>query len=151
MYKNWIPKFPMVATSALLMGCCVLFATSAVAASCGDRTLQGNYGFHAEGTLSPAPNITLTFRAVGMTHFDGDGHATWVEHTVIGGVSVAPGFTPASGTYTVNSDCTGTAVINTPDSPVPLHLSFIVVNGGKDVHSVLATDAVSTEFTKVDD
>jgi hypothetical protein len=86
-----------------------------------------------------------------MTHFDGSGHVTWVEHTVIGGVSLAPGFRPASGTYTVNSNCTGTAVINTPNGPVPIHLSFVIENEGKLVHSVLSTDAVSLEFTRVDE
>lgn len=151
MHNKWISKLPAVATSALVMCCSLFLAPSAGAASCSNITLQGAYGYHAEGALSPAPNLSLTFRSVGMAHFDGDGHVTWVEHTVIGGVSLSPGFTAASGTYTVNSNCTGIAVINTPNSPVPLRLSFVVVNDGKQVHSVLDTDAVSTEFNKVDD
>jgi hypothetical protein len=36
----------------------------------------------------------------------------------------------ARGTYTVNPNCTGTAVMNTPNSPVPLHLAFVVVRHG---------------------
>ena len=151
MNNKWTSKLPLVATSALVMCCSLLPASSAGAATCSNITIQGSYGYHAEGMLAPAPNLSLTFRSVGMTHFDGDGHVTWVEHTVIGGVSLAPGFTAASGTYHVNANCTGSAVINTPNSPVPLHLSFIVVNDGKEVHSVLSTDAVSTEFIRTDD
>ena len=151
MEKKWNLKLPAVATSVLVTCLPLFLVNSAAASSCSTATLQGAYGYHAEGSLSPAPNLNLTFRSVGMTHFDGGGHVTWVEHTVIGGVSLATGFTPASGTYTVNSNCTGTAIINTPNSPVPLHLSFVIENDGKLVHSVLSTDAVSTEFARVDD
>lgn len=151
MNNKWISKFPAVATSTLMVCCSLLLPTAARAQDCRDANLDGAYGFHAEGALAPAPNVSLTFRSVGMTHFDGGGHLTWVEHTVIGGMSFGSGWTAASGTYIVNSNCTGTAVINTPNSPVPLHLSFVVVNDGKQVHSVLSTDAVSSEFTKVED
>ena len=147
-----ILKLPFVATSALMVCCSLFLVSPAKALSCRDATLQGSYGYQAQGALSPAPNISLSFRSVGMTRFSGDGHLTWVEHTVIGGVSQgAAGWTSATGTYSVNSNCTGTAVVITPNSPVPLHLSFVIVNDGKELHSVLDTDAVSTEFTKVDE
>jgi hypothetical protein len=151
MHKNRILKLSTMAASALMVCGSLLLANAASAEYCSNTTLLGAYGYHAEGALSPAPNLTLTFRSVGMTRFDGSGHVSWVEHTVIGGVSLGPGFTPAKGTYTVNSNCTGSAVINTPNSPVPLVLYFVVEKDGKLVHSVLNTDAVNTEFTKVDD
>lgn len=118
--------------------------------NCSNRTLNGNYGWAAEGVLLPAPGVSLQFRSVGMTTFDGAGTATWVEHTVIGGTLVAPGWTAASGTYTVNANCTGTMVINTPNSPVPLVLGFVVVRHGQELHTVLDTDAVSSVYTKVE-
>jgi len=74
---------------------------------------------------------------------------TWVEHTVINGQSLQPGFIAASGTYTVNPDCTGTAMVNTPNSPVPLNLTFTVVRDGTEVHTILDTDAISSVFIKV--
>jgi hypothetical protein len=85
-----------------------------------------------------------------MTSFDGKGNLTWVEHTVINGTPLQPGWTPASGTYAVNPDCTGTAVVNTPNSPVPLHLALVVVRQGKEIHAVLDSDAISTVFNKVE-
>jgi hypothetical protein len=148
MQNRLLSKLSLVATLAVVA---LLLTTAARAQTCSDVTLRGSYGYHAEGSLNPVPNVTLTFRSIGMTRFDGNGHLTWVEHTVVGGVSLAPGFTAASGTYQVNANCTGTAVINTPNSPVPLHLSFIVVKEGKEAHSVLSTDAVSTEFERVDE
>ena len=118
---------------------------------CSDRTLSGDYGWVSEGVLLPAPGVSLQFRSVGMAHFDGRGNLTWVEHTVIDGVLLEPGFTTAAaGTYAVDPNCTGTAIVNTPNSPVPLNLAFVVVKQGREVHTVLDTNAISTVFTKVD-
>jgi len=64
MQSNSILKLPLMATSALLV-CYSLFAVSpAMALSCRDATLQGAYGYQAQGALSPAPNIALSFRSV---------------------------------------------------------------------------------------
>jgi hypothetical protein len=116
---------------------------------CTNRTVFGNYGFSAEGVLLPAPGVTLQFRSTGVAHFDGKGNVTWMEHTVVNGTSLQPGFIAASGTYTVNPDCTGTAVVNTPNSPVPLNFALAVVKHGTEVHTVLDTDAISATFIEV--
>jgi hypothetical protein len=49
-----------------------------------------------------------------------------------------------------NSPATGTAVVNTPNSPVPLHLALVVVRQGKEIHAVLDSDAISTVFNRVE-
>jgi len=140
----------------LAMIVCGLLASGASAMAqsndghCSNRTLFGDYGYASEGVLLPAPGVTLQFRSVGMTHFDGKGNLTWVEHTVVNGTSLGAGWTAASGTYTVNSDCTGTAVVNTPNSPVPLNLAFMVVREGKEMHSVLDSNAITAVFIKVE-
>jgi hypothetical protein len=41
-------------------------------------------------------------------------------------------------------------VINTPNSPVPLHLHIIVVKDGREMRSVLDDNAVSSVFSKVE-
>jgi hypothetical protein len=135
---------------------CVLLASGASAIAqangehCSNRTVFGNYGYSAEGVLLPAPSVTLQFRSMGVAHFDGNGNLSWVEHTVVNGMSLQPGFIAASGTYTVNPDCTGTAVVNTPNSPVPLNFALVVVRHGTEVHTILDTDAVSAVFIKVE-
>ncbi len=64
---------------------------------------------------------------------------------------LGPAWTPAAGTYAVNPDCSGTAVVVTPNSPVPLHFHLVVSRDGKQVNTVLDTDAILAEFTKVHD
>ena len=151
MQKKSVSRMRMLA-----MIVCGLLASGASAMAqsneghCSNRTLFGDYGYASEGVLLPAPGVTLQFRSVGMTHFDGKGNLTWVEHTVVNGTSLGAGWTAASGTYTVNSDCTGTAVVNTPNSPVPLNLAFMVVREGKEMHSVLDSNAIATVFIKVE-
>ena len=84
------------------------------------------------------------------THYDGEGNMTSMEHVVLNGIPLQPGWTPGSGTYIVNPNCTGTAVANTPNSPVPLNLAFVVVRQGKEIHSVLYANALATVSIKVE-
>ena len=148
-------RISMIAAPTMIV--CGLLASGASAraesedGACSNRTIQGDYGYAAEGVLLGIPGLPVApFRSVGMTHFDGKGNLTWVEHTVVNGVPLNVGWTPASGTYTVNPNCTGTAVVNTPNSPVPLNLAFVVVKQGKEIHSVLDANAIATVFIKVE-
>jgi hypothetical protein len=120
--------------------------------SCSNRTLHGDYGSVAEGVLIHNPGLPpeAQFRSVGMAHFDGRGSLTWVEHTVINGKPINSDWLAASGTYSVNANCTGTAVVDTPNSPVPLNLNFVVVRQGQEVHTVLDAHAIATTFTRVE-
>lgn len=119
---------------------------------CSNKTLSRDYGFASQGILLDVPGVPpgTPFRSVGLAHFDGNGHLTWVEHTVVGGVLLNTGWTPATGTYSVNRDCTGTALVFTPNSPASLNLAFVVVRQGNEVHTVLDANAITTVFTKVD-
>jgi hypothetical protein len=145
-----------IATPMMIV--CGLLASGASARAesddraCSNRTLSGDYGFSAGGVLLGAPGLPpeAQFRSVGMTHFDGKGNLTWVEHTVINGILLDAGWTAASGNYTVNSNCTGTAVVNTPNSPVPLKLAFVVVRQGKEIHTVLDANAIAAVYIKID-
>ena len=119
---------------------------------CSDRTLHGNYGSSSQGSILPAPGVSLPFVGVTLTHFDGRGDLSWVEHTVVNGAPLSPGFTVrATGTYSVNHDCTGSMTVNTPNSPVPLKLFFVIVEHGTEIHAVLDSNAISTVFIKVAD
>ncbi len=91
--------------------------------SCSNRTLSGDYGSTAQGVLLPNPGLPpeLPFTSVGVTHFDGKGNFTGMEHTVVNGTPQPLGvdWTPNSGTYTVNPDCTENLCSARPI--VPLH------------------------------
>jgi hypothetical protein len=117
---------------------------------CSNETLSGRYGSSSEGVLLPAPGVALEFRGLTVTRFDGLGHLTWREHTVVNGEPLQAGWTMATGTYAVNADCTGTMVVTTPNSPAPLNLFIVVVKRGREVRTVLDAHAILSVFTKVD-
>jgi hypothetical protein len=119
--------------------------------ACTNRTLQGDYGYAATGVLIDTPGLPqeAQFRSIGAIHFDGKGNLAWVEHTVVNGRLVLPDGAEASGTYTVNADCTGTTVVNTPNSPVPLNQHIVVVKWGKEVHTLLDSNAVASTLIKI--
>ena len=55
--------------------------------ACTNKTLQGDYGSAVEGVLLNIPGLPpeAQFRGLIMTHFDGKGNLTSVEHTVVNG------------------------------------------------------------------
>jgi hypothetical protein len=115
---------------------------------CTNKTLQGDYGFALEGEiLGPG----LQFRGVVMQHYDGNGNFTQVDHIVFNGVPPVEEWTPGSGTYTVNPNCTGSAVIIVPGNPLsPINLHFVVVKQGKEIHQVVDANAVTAVGNRVE-
>ncbi len=103
---------------------------------CSNQTLQGDYGFAIEGQLLPGGFIVGPLRGVAMTHFDGEGNLSQVDHVVVNGTPPRIQWSPGSGTYTVNPDCTGTAQINENGRP-PVLLSLVVVRQGREIHTVV--------------
>jgi len=115
---------------------------------CSNRTLRGDYGFALQGEIL-GPGIQ--FRGVVMQHYDGRGNIAQVDHIVENGMPPATEWRPGTGTYTVNANCTGSAVIIVPGDPgSPINLHFVVVNQGKEIHQVVDANAVTAVGTKVD-
>jgi len=114
---------------------------------CSNRTLAGDYGFTIEGTIL---NADLPLRGLVMQHYDGRGHITQVDHVVFGGYPPPLEWTPGTGTYTVNPDCTGSGVINSPSNPVPLNIHFVIVDHGRKIKQVVDANAVVAVGEKVD-
>jgi hypothetical protein len=154
-------KISMLATPLMIVCGLLVSGVSAVAGdsddqhgSCSNRTLSGDYGATTQGVLVPNPGHPpeLPFTSVGMTHFDGKGNFTGVEHTVVDGVQQGADWTPNSGTYAVNADCTGSLVLNTPNNqgPSTLTIFFVIVKHGTQFYSNLgAGGALSGTWTQV--
>jgi hypothetical protein len=109
---------------------------------CSLATLHGDYGFTITGQIigGPAPGPVS---GVALTTFDGDGGLVQTDFVVKNGVPAGPPSafrTGESGTYTVNSNCTGTATIHFPDvmPPQEIVLMFVVVNHGRGIRTVVA-------------
>jgi hypothetical protein len=137
---------PMIVVCGLLAAGTSTWAEEAHDIECTNRTLQGDYGFSIEGVGGLPPAFSLNaVRGVAMGHFDGKGNYSQVDHVVAGGVPPPLDWTPGSGPYTVNPDCTGTLVINIPGSPFsPVNLHFVVVRQGKEIHTVVDSPSAST-------
>jgi hypothetical protein len=108
--------------------------------ACNDELIKGNYGFTIEGTklggLGPiGPQV-----GVAMTQFDGEGRLAQIDTVTIDGKVVAD-FThpPATGAYTVNSDCTGSFTIEFKDGRPAVVANFVVVANGSEIDTVVVS------------
>jgi len=90
------------------------------------------------------------FRSVVLLDYDGEGNYTSLEHTVVNGTPLGPDWTTGNQTYSVNPNCTGTALLNTPNSPAPLKVFFVLVREGKETHTILDGNAITTVGIKVE-
>jgi hypothetical protein len=135
-----------VAASMMLVCAAVNAAAETENAPCSNRTLHGTYGFTIEGTIL-GPNIP--FRGLALQNYDGQGNITQVDHIVNAGQPPAQDWTPGTGTYSVNPDCTGDAVINSHSNPFPVPLHFVIVNNGNEIRQVVDANAVVAVGVKV--
>jgi hypothetical protein len=132
--KGWFGK----GTLAAAVACLTLgSATLAQAGPCSDASLKGKYGQNISGELLPGPGVVLPQNGVAMTNFDGHGGFSQVDFVVINGAPQSSVFQTETGTYKVNSDCTGTATINYPDGS-KIDLELVVVNQGREFRTVVS-------------
>ena len=107
---------------------------------CSNATLKGEYAFGVT-------NFTIPQVVAGIKVFDGNGNLT--QRDYIGDSSPAE-FAPEGrekGYYTVNSNCTGSMVINlnVPPSLLPsgtstgvINILFVISDGGRHIHEVVS-------------
>ncbi|MFM0200652.1 hypothetical protein PQR53_12345 [Paraburkholderia fungorum] len=122
---------------------------------CSNATLKGPYGFigHGEilGLIGPDSKVhafasTSILDDVALVTFDGAGNFSRTDYGVIAGLPKGgqTTFNPnQSGTYTVNSDCTGTMkIVYTAGGPVPAgvetDLQMVVAEDGMLIESVVS-------------
>ena len=106
---------------------------------CSNEMLKGDWGATVDGTVVGA---NILFRGVARARFDGKGHFTQVDHVVGDGIPPVDEWTPGSGTYTVNPDCTGSSVVNSGSNPNPIITHFIIVDNGRTSIGVVDANAV---------
>lgn len=117
-----------------------LQSVTAHASNCTNSTIKGTYAFTVHGQIllnnGAAP---LIVDGVAQTTFDGHGNLTQVDAVAISG-GLAPGWRPGTGSYSVNSDCTGTMTILN-EGMAPLNLQILVAQSGKTIHTVVIDPA----------
>lgn len=149
------PRVLVVAAGLMMVGGAIAFGPMVDAQTeekvhCSNRTLRGDYGFSIEGTiLAGTPNAFL-LRGVAMTNFDGDGNLSQVDFTTRNGTPLTPDWRPAVGTYSINTDCTGTAQIVPSDGTPTLNLRLVVVDRGREVRTIVVGNASGSVGIKID-
>lgn len=108
---------------------------------CSINTLRGDYGLVGTGVRGLGPSLSETFATVSMVTYDGQGEftAVGVSHGQTTGVREG---LPVTGTYYVNSDCTGGQTTNIPGVP-PLEDRFVIVDNGREVRTVVIAPATT--------
>jgi hypothetical protein len=175
---RWIFRFlPLVFGLALLIP--ASFAQSNDNDGCSNSTLKGDYAFTVSGvifapntsTTPPTPTTTIVaYRdGIAMTHFDGQGGLTQTDFVMGNGlvpsdprgttytgssdIDSTTGFNiNETGSYHVNSDCTGSAEIDFPPatklvngSPISvspgtvIKLMFVIGNNGRTLHTIVSS------------
>jgi hypothetical protein len=116
-------------------------ATQTGNTTCSNRTLSGDYGALIEGTFIASG---WPLRTASMMHFDGKGNVSTSDFVVVNGSPLSSDWSPKSGTYSVNPDCTATFVL---EGVIATH--FTVVNSGKDFRGVVDGDAITFAGSRV--
>ena len=120
----------------------VVTTTSTVYAQCSNATLTGSYAFSTPGFTTTGRGTVVghegPFAAMGVLAFDGAGSIS-ISYTFAFRGVISPGLT-SSGTYTVNSDCTGSLT----DTTIDVHFNIATVGGGAEFFAI-QTDEGNTD------
>ena len=132
----------LVSRMVAIVVCGLLVAASSARAEdkdkdtiCSDRTIEGDYASAVDGVILPAPGVSLSIRGINIVHNDGKGHSTQVDSLILNGTPISD-WTPVTGTYHINADCTGTGTL-LPSTGGFVNLRFVVAKHGKEIHAVV--------------
>ncbi|HET8824939.1 MAG TPA: hypothetical protein VFM77_07415 [Terriglobales bacterium] len=140
--------------SALFLSIALCLSSAAFGQStdndgCTNATLIGDYAFRVSGWVALG-GVTVDREGVAMTRFDGAGNLTQVDFVMSNGAPLAGPTDPVTGfhiaetgTYRVNSDCTGTAEIHLPKPPnassgAVINLMMVIGDQGRRIHTIVS-------------
>jgi hypothetical protein len=114
---------------------------TAHARGCTNMTIKGSWVQSLQGLIFLPNGTSLVLTGVTKTTYDGFGNLTVLDASGVNG-NVPPGWRTGSGSYTVNSDCTGTETISFPGQP-DIHAQFVVAQSGNKLHYVNVDAGIS--------
>lgn len=142
-----------MAALSLILACSISAGARAQSADndgCTNASLFGDYSFRIDGQLLPPGGPPIARQGVAMTHFDGAGGLTQVDFVLSNGTPLAGPADPTTGfhiheqgSYKVNADCTGSAVIHFPAPPntasgAEIDLMFVLGDHGRVIHTIVS-------------
>ena len=107
---------------------------TAHASGCTNWTMKGAWVNSLHGLIFLPDGTSLVLTGVTKTTYDGLGNLTALDASGVNG-TVPTGWRTGSGTYIVNSDCTGTETISFPDQ-ADIHAQFALAQSGNKLHYV---------------
>ena len=132
MKRSTIEKiFTIVAVTALALAIAPA-AKAQVNKGCNAATLQGTFAYTVTGSFVAAPAPLGLYAEAGAQTFDGNGNTATCGMSNTNG-TVSPSNT--TGTYTVNSDCTGTFMLQIAPG-IASHYFFVIANNGSTYQAV---------------
>jgi hypothetical protein len=159
--KSWLFQGMLAAAIALPALSGVARAGGTDDFGCSNASLRGRYGLatHGDfvgvyGTETPpvihfytgpsGDRAPVRVDEVTAETFDGHGNATQLEYVFLSGSDATNGFVgPATGTYQVKQDCTGTEMLTYPNG-FEIDRAFVLSNGGRTIH--ILTTKIHTPF-----
>ncbi|HKD19588.1 MAG TPA: hypothetical protein VKG23_17170 [Thermoanaerobaculia bacterium] len=105
-----IPRLALSASVLILLGVAPRLLADE---RCSFHSVAGDFGYSVTGTRLPVGPAA----SVGIVHFDNQGNLTGSQTLSIGGTIVQGEV--LTGTFTVNSDCTGSTTIVVSNTPFP--------------------------------
>jgi hypothetical protein len=120
-------------------------ASTATAHSCSLAGVAGKYGYTSSGTIVTPP--VGPFTAVGQVTFTATGNFSGAQTTSIAGNFFDE---TVSGTYTVNPDCTGTAIVNVYHGTAlarTTNLNLVWDDNQKEIRAIFLTPGTAITIT----
>jgi hypothetical protein len=135
-HSNIAKNFALAAVATLALG--VAPMAKADSKGCSAATIKGTFAHTASGFEIAPPSIAGPVAGVGTDTFDGKGGVTTTAMISLNG-NIIP--VTATGTYTVNADCTGTYKI--PGTT----LSLVIADSGNEIHAICVDPGVVLNHT----
>jgi hypothetical protein len=135
MQRKIITKTLAIVAAAIAVGAAP--AAKAGNKGCSNASLYGTFADKDTGFIIPAANAApVPFAGVNAITFDGKGNMT---ATGFGSVGGSTGAQTETGTYTVNSDCTGTYTVTVNPGAFTVH-AYFVLDDSLDELQIIVTD-----------
>ena len=126
----------------LVLGMIASQSVNAHAITCSNLTVKGTYAFTIRGQVLVPDGSSVVITGVAKTTFDGHGNITQLDVVAANG-NVAPEWRLSTGSYSVNSDCTGAFTVTNGDAP-PIHALFVIGQSGNTLHAVVTDPGFAT-------
>ena len=136
MKRSTVAKTFTMAAVITALALCISPTAKAQDKGCSNNTVRGSYAQTGSGVITAPPDQAGPFANVGTLFFDGNGGLTGALVVSSNGSSSQA---TETGTYTVNSDCTGTYTVQIAPFGITSNAFFAIDTNGDELE-IIVTD-----------